>query len=191
VWSGLQNTVERTRRLTTRLQNDYDAAGVPLRLSPGGELSLRPEILDMPRERIPTYGAAGKYVLTDIWADELPGFFEPVMRHLQSFGFIVVLAHPERMQAVQDDPELVLGFLELGLLLQGNLQCFSDPENSPTRRIIEQLLLEDRLFLLGSDTHRPDTLPCRLAGLQRAITLAGDQAVAKLTMENPRLLLPP
>lgn len=190
VWPNLHNSIERTAQRAAELQNELDAASLPLRLMPGGELSLRPEVLDMTRQQIPTYGMAGKYVLADIWAETLPDFFEPAIRHLQSFGFTVILAHPERMKAVQDNPDLVSRFQEIGLLLQGNLQCFSDPEDWLTRRIVERLLREDRLFLLGSDTHRPDTLPCRLEGLKRAIALAGEDVIARLTIDNPRQLLP-
>jgi protein-tyrosine phosphatase len=102
----------------------------------------------------------------------------------------VILAHPERMRAVQDEPELADYFKERGVLLQGNLQCFSDAPTARTRQIVERFLSEDRYFMLGSDLHSFETLPPRLAGLKRAIELAGAEKIDVLTKTNPAKLLP-
>jgi tyrosine-protein phosphatase YwqE len=136
-----------------------------------------------------TYGMRGRHVLVDLWADELPAEFEGWIRYLQSRGLTIILAHPERMKAVQVQPALSDRFAEMGLLLQGNLKCLSDPLDTPTRTLGEKFLLEGRYFLLGTDLHRLDSLPGRLEGLARAIELVGDAAVNRLTVENPRGLL--
>jgi hypothetical protein len=94
------------------------------------------------------------------------------------------------MRSVQADPGLIHYFQDLGLLLQGNLQCFEDPPDWLTRRIVEQNLVEGRYFMLGSDLHNLATLDCRLRGLKRAIELAGEEAVWRLTRDNPAQLLP-
>jgi tyrosine-protein phosphatase YwqE len=101
----------------------------------------------------------------------------------------VIVAHPERMRVVQEDASVADLFLERGLLLQGNLQCFSDAEGSQTRRMVERLLVEDKYFLLGTDTHRVETLPMRLRGLERAVKLVGEERVDLLTRVNPQVLL--
>jgi hypothetical protein len=80
-------------------------------------------------------------------------------------------------------------FAELGLLLQGNLQCFADLPGAPTRAVAEKYLAEGRYFMLGSDLHRMKSLPQRLAGLQLAIDRVGAAAIDQLTRENPRQLL--
>jgi protein-tyrosine phosphatase len=130
-----------------------------------------------------------KFIIFDLWADKLPDHFEPAVRWFQSLGLTVILAHPERMRAVQDEPEIADYFAELGLLLQGNLQCFADLASSPTRRTAERYLREGRYFCLGSDCHGPSSMPGRLQGLKHAIDQAGNEVVDRLTIENPRRLL--
>src|SRR5438045_7383329 len=98
----------------------------------------------------------------------------------------VILAHPERMKAVQVEPELADYLQKLGVLLQGNLQCFSDPAGSATRVTAERYLREGRYFLLGSDLHNLRTLDVRLEGLKRAIGIAGEEAVNTLTVDKDR-----
>jgi protein-tyrosine phosphatase len=136
-----------------------------------------------------SYGMQSRFVIFDLWADRLPPHFEPSVKWFQSLGLTVILAHPERMRAVQDEPEIADYFAGLGLLLQGNLQCFGDPVGSDTRVTAERFLREDRYFCLGSDCHNPQSMPVRLTGLRNAIRLAGGRTVDRLTIDNPRKLL--
>jgi len=172
------------------LQEKFNAAGVPLTLMPGGEINLWPKLIDeLGPDRLMSYRCRGEYCLVDIWTDRLPEFFEPSIKWLQAKGLKVILAHPERMRAVQLDPDLVDYFDDLGLLLQGNLQPLSELPGKITRMMAERFLTEGRYFMLGSDLHKLDTLPARMAGLQFAIDLVGKDEVNKLTVENPKVLV--
>src|SRR5258706_7651487 len=188
-WPNLKTSVTTIARWTEELQAALDAAAIPLLLTPGAEISLRPGLSRIAPEEVISYGLARKYVLIDLWADELPGFFEPEVKWLQWLGVTVILAHPERMKAVQSEPGLADYFQRLGVLLQGNLQCFSDEPGAPTRVTVERFLREGRYFMLGSDLHNLRSLDVRLDGLRRAMELAGQESVDRLTIENPRLLL--
>jgi protein-tyrosine phosphatase len=172
-----------------QLQVNLALANLPLTVLSGGELNMRADTASLKIDRLVSYGMKGKFVLIDLWADRLPDFFEPSIRALQSLGARVILAHPERMRAVQDHPELADRFEELGILLQGNLQCFGDPPESATRRTAERFLAEDRYFALGSDLHNPAGLEVRMAGLERVREAVGDKGLDRLTVENPALLL--
>ena len=190
IWPNLpNNTVQGIIERTADLQNAFDAAQVPLRLFPGGELNLRADLVHWSKDQIPTYGMAGRYCIFDIWVDRLPPFFWNVVEWLQSKDLRVILAHPERMRAVQDEPELGKEFVNRGLLLQGNLQCLGDPPHTRTRQIAERFLGDGFYFVLGSDTHNVAGLPIRLKGLARAIEAVGETEAWRLTRDNPRQLL--
>jgi protein-tyrosine phosphatase len=191
VWPSLPlNTVDNIRKMVADLQIALKRAKVPLRLLPGGEINLREDTLHTAPESLVSYDMAGRYVLIDLWAEKLPAFFKPNVRWLQSRGVKVILAHPERMRAVQADPSLADYFAELGILLQGNLQCFGDPPHAETRQVAERYLAEKRYFMLGSDLHNLKSLPIRIAGLYRVIELIGEAGAWELTSTNPRKLLP-
>ena len=191
VWPSITNmTRDNVAKWTAALQAELDSAGVALKLFPSGEHNFHPTFMQSPEDKIISAALDGKYILADMWANSIPSFFEPSVKWLQSMGLTVILAHPERMRAVQIDAGLADYFGELGVLLQGNLQCFSDPPYAATRMIAEQYLLEDRYFLLGSDTHKPETMDIRVNGIERAIEVAGKAAVDRLMIENPRLLVP-
>lgn len=191
IWPNLpQNTVEGIAGGVADLQRELEAAEIPLKLYPGGELNLRADLVHLAPEQIPTYGMARRYCIFDIWVDRLPAFFWKTVEWLQSKELKVILAHPERMRAVQDEPALCDEFIDRGLLLQGNLQCLGDPPRTRTRQIAEALLAEGRYFMLGSDLHNLAGLPIRLSGLARAIESVGEAATWRLTRDNPKQLLP-
>jgi tyrosine-protein phosphatase YwqE len=171
------------------LQVAFDEAGVGLTLMPGGELNMRAQTPATEAEELVSYGMRGKFVLIDLWADRLPEFFEASIGWLQGLGAKVILAHPERMRAVQEKPELADYFGSLGILLQGNLQCFGDPAHAATRRTAERFLAEGRYFAVGSDLHNPQSMGLRLAGLKRVREAVGDEGLDVLTRGNPAELM--
>src|SRR5439155_14527195 len=109
---------------------------------------------------------------------------------LQSKGLRVILAHPERMRAVQDEPELGDYFQSLDIALQGNLQCFGDKPEAHSRQCAEKFLLDGKYFLLGSDTHNPEGMEQRVTGLKRVIEMVGEDGANELTVTNPAKLVP-
>lgn len=193
IWPNLKdNQAPNILDWTASLQKQLGAASIPLKVLPGGEISLRPDYAQTPPEQIPSYSGAGRFVLFDFWADRLPPHFEPTVRWFRSLGLQPIMAHPERVRAVQDDPGLADYFQEIGLLLQGNLYCLVESSLAPpiATQTALRFLVEKRYFMLGSDCHGPDTLPIRFAGLQRAVELVGRKAVDRLTIDTPRQLLP-
>jgi protein-tyrosine phosphatase len=191
IWPNLpHNTIKGITERTANLQVALDEAEIPLRLIPAGEMSLRPETVLTPPEQIPTYGMASRYCLFDIWVDRIPSFFWEAVEWLQSLKLTAIIAHPERMRAVQDDPELADEFADRGLLMQGNLQCLGDPPHTSTRQLAELFLRQGRYFMLGSDLHNLAGLPIRMNGLATAIQLVGEAEVWRLTRDNPRKLIP-
>lgn len=171
------------------LQLAIDAAGIPLKLTPGGELNQANHLDQIPLDELISYGMRQKHVLFDLWADALPSNFDATVKHFLDLGIQPILAHPERMSAVQRKPELVDHFAKIGLLIQGNLQCLGDPAGSHTNTLAERYLKEDRYFMLGSDLHRLDSVALRMAGLKRAREICSPDQLNRLMRINPAKVL--
>jgi len=190
VWPSLpHNNVREIVLRVGRLQAALDAAGVAVRLVPGGENNFRELDVRQPKAAIPTYGMAGRYVLADLWVETLPAWFWEKVRWLQSLDLTVILAHPERMRAVHDDPDLADRFADAGVRLQGNLQCFADAVGTRNRDVAERYLAEGRYFMLGSDLHGAGTVANRLKGLARVCEAVDAATVRRLTHDAPREVL--
>src|SRR3954462_3141273 len=84
IWPNLpHNNPAMIVQKTGELQKEYERAQVPLKLWAGGELNLRPEMVNWQREQVPTYAMKGEYCIFDLWVDKLPAFFWPVVEHLK------------------------------------------------------------------------------------------------------------
>jgi len=190
VWPSLpDNCCDGIPRRVAEFQAVLDAAKIPLKLIPGGEMNFRVDLQKLRPADVVTVGMQRRFVLIDIWVDRLPAWFQPAVEWLKSLGLEVILAHPERMRALQDDWSLIDQLESMNLLCQGNLQCMGDAPGTRTRKLAEHLLKNHRYFVLGSDLHRPDTLGLRLAGLKNAIDLMGAEEIDRLTVINPRKLI--
>jgi protein-tyrosine phosphatase len=194
IWPNFpNNTPPAIRAAVARLQSVLDDAQIPLKLSSGAEINLPSmwsKLQSMADEAIATYSMAGKYLLFDFWDDQIKqcSDLEPAILQLQSRGMKLVLAHPERIEALQRDQSAVDRLIDLGVLLQLNSWCLADPPASPRFTTAVRLLESGKYFLLGTDLHEPQGLPMRLRGVKLAAQIAGPEMLDRLTIHNPRLL---
>lgn len=73
-------------------------------------------------------------------------------------GITPVLAHPERIRAVEDDPDRLHAWKEAGWLLQLNLPSLAGGYGRRVRGLARTLLAEGLYDCTGSDIHRPNEL---------------------------------
>jgi protein-tyrosine phosphatase len=168
------------------LQGHVDAAGIPIQLKPGGELRLSDDLMeDLRPEDLPTFGHAGRYVLTDIWEDDWPAWASRCVAWLQKLGHMVILAHPERMSVLRKKPEGILELANLGLLFQGNLGPIGGGDSEDIVALSRRYLTEGRYFMVGTDGHRPNHMTHRVNGLRVVEQLMGREKLEELTVKNP------
>jgi protein-tyrosine phosphatase len=168
------------------LQNSVTTAGIDMRIIVGGELRLSPLIAeDLTRLGVPSYGNAGKYVLSDIWEKDWPAWANLAVEWLQKRGLTVIIAHPERMPYLRKNPEKITEIAKLNVLFQGNLGPIGGADAPDICTLAERYLKEGRYFMVGTDAHRPSHLAARLGGLLKVEEWLGKEKLDELTIINP------
>jgi protein-tyrosine phosphatase len=172
VWPSLTLTEERERRVRLRFAELREQAPIEVRL--GWELTPHHELLD-----------------EDLWRYELPGtgavlievpFSGPAdllfrcLDRLAAQGLDAVIAHPERTEAVQDEPALLGDLAGRGRLLQVNATSLLGHHGPVAEELGWRLVDSGGASLVASDGHRP-TRPARLdAAYELAATRVGETA---------------
>jgi protein-tyrosine phosphatase len=176
----------RVAELVAQLAGHVATEKIPLELRPGGELRLSPHIAEeLPRQGVPTYGHLGKYVLCDSWEPDWPVWATRAVEWLQKRGYIVILAHPERMPVLLESPARIEELVRMGLLFQGNLGPIGGADAEKVVALAQRYLQDGRYFMVGTDGHRSSHMPARLRGLMKVEELMGKEKLEELTVKNP------
>ncbi|HTV47627.1 MAG TPA: CpsB/CapC family capsule biosynthesis tyrosine phosphatase [Phycisphaerae bacterium] len=175
-----------TRAAMSEFQRHMTQMNITAEFRAGGELRLTPETTALENlDQIPTFGMNSIFCLADLWEPDWPDWADAAIDWLHGQGLTVILAHPERMECIKENPDFIGELAKRELLFQGNLGPLGGSESLHVQQIAEKFLMDGRYFMLGSDCHRPDQIATRMAGLEHAIDLVGEATVDKLTIENP------
>lgn len=167
-----------------RLREALDAAGLPLRLLPGGELALE-EATALPEAALRRFGLGGssRYLLVEFPYYGWPLALEHVLHRLETLGFRAVLAHPERNESVQERPERLDLALETGALVQVTAASLDGRLGRRCERCAHALVRGGRAHLIASDAHAPEL---RAVGMSAAAAAVGHAPLAEwLTLSVP------
>ncbi|HYM56989.1 MAG TPA: CpsB/CapC family capsule biosynthesis tyrosine phosphatase [Solirubrobacteraceae bacterium] len=179
---------DRVRALRTALRD----AGVPLEVVAGGELA--PERLgELTGEELAAIGlGGGPWILLECPLAPGAGPLSPAVAHLQSLGFRVLLAHPERSPAVQRDRGELRRLVESGARCALTASAFEGRFGRAAHRLAERLLHAGLGHVLTSDAHdergRPPDLRPGLSAAIRGVD-RGDLLARWLTEESPAAIL--
>ena len=166
---------------------------VPLQLHPGREIAL-PWLsrLDDEALRRSSLGGAGRWLLLEMPFTGWPTDLVAIIQDLAIRGFRAVLAHPERAQSVQRQPDRLREAVGLGALLQITGSSFSGEHGPKARRTAETLARLGWMHVIASDAHsaswRPPDLPEGVAVAAAALGVE-PAALSWMVVDCPRALL--
>lgn len=166
-------------------------ADLPLEVVPGTELFYE---ADLPArlkagELLP-YGST-RTVLMEMPNDILRSSLEQGLFAMQLAGYQVVLAHPERIKIVQDDPNILLPLIERGVLMQLTADTLTSRQGDAMRRLAETLLTHGLIHVLASDGHGShlQRMPLISAARRLAADLVGEATATALVVDTPAAIL--
>ena len=188
------SSVERIRDLAAELGCRIRDEGIPLSLTLGMENHID--------AALPDDAAAGKaltmngsrYILV-----EMP-FFGGIAEHdyvegallgLQAQGLIPVFAHPERIEAFLQKPELLERYIGMGMLSQLTRGSLLGHWGEEIRQFSLELLRNGMAHILSSDTHspRPPRTPELGEALKITAEVVGCQKAKSMVIDTPRAIL--
>ena len=185
------SSVRQVRELVADVSGELRARGIELELLVGMENHLD---LELPGDctagkALPMNGS--RYTLVELPFFGRPNYIEDVLFQLQVQGVTPVLAHPERIEAIQRDPEMLVGFVERGMLSQVTAGSVEGRFGGKVKSLTHSLLRRRLVHILASDTHLPEgsRSPMLQPGMAAAANIAGQAEARAMVLDPPRAVL--
>lgn len=151
-WESMQQ-LERMVSRYRQLSQAISQVGLPLGLYPGAEILCLPETVEMARQQeLPTLGDT-RYMLTEFFFDENLWFMEQTLAGISGCGYIPVVAHPERYEAIQRDPTVIGGWFHKGYVIQLNKGSILGAFGRRPQQAARWLLGGGLAHIIASDAH--------------------------------------
>lgn len=167
------NRGELIRQRTREFQGLLDHHGLPLRVVPGADVRIEPELLPKLRAgEVLTLADRGRYVLLEL-PHEVYFPLERLLGELERAGMVGILSHPERNLGLLRQAELIAALVRGGCLMQltaGSLLGAFGPE---IQERSEQLVCEGLVHFVATDAHGSRT--------RRPLMRQAFDAIAELT----------
>jgi protein-tyrosine phosphatase len=177
VWPILRLSHEREEEIRgAHAEMAPAAARFGLDLQLGFELTPTPALLeeDPHRYRLGSLPA----VLMEVPFHGSLSLAERLAEHIEGAGLLPVIAHPERSEAVADDPGLAAAFHERGWLFQLNATSITGYHGPEIEALAWRLVDEGLADLVGSDGHRRARPPQLDEAYRAAQARLGERAKA-------------
>jgi protein-tyrosine phosphatase len=189
-WTGRPGETETLQARAEELRRRLDEAALPLKVQTGNEVVLVPRLTEALKEGRALTLAGSSYVLLETAQLEQGGFIHAALFQVQSQGYRIILAHPERVRTWQSDFADIRELLWRGCYLQVNAGSLAGGFGKPAQKAAEELIRLGWASLLATDSHSPNKRPPLLSqAVARCATLIGDEAAHALVNENPARVL--
>ncbi len=174
-----------------RLQAIFNDADIPLRLVPGADVALSPELIhSIDSGEVTTLNDGGKYLLV-----ELPPFFSLPKIHelifeLETRGVTPVISHPERDRNIFENPGWLEGFIERGCLSQVTAMSLMGGFGKKIKAFAERLLDHDLIHIIASDCHSAENRgPEMRTAVTEAAKFVGEEKASAMVEATPEAIL--
>ena len=190
---GTEEMLAERRRITARWQALSDAiaqAEIPLRLHPGAEILCTPETPRLAAKGLLPTLSGTRYLLTEFPFGTSFFHMDEMLRGITDAGLIPVVAHPERYDAIRQEPFRVERWFRRGYVLQMNKGSILGAFGSRVEQTADLLLDAGLVHIIASDAHSARRRTPHMGQMQAWMRhhLHPDYARILLT-ENPRRLL--
>ena len=100
------------------------------------------------------------------------------------------MAHPERYPYIQKNPNKLIPLIEDGVLMQCNYGSILGIYGKEPKETMKKLLEHHMVHLLGSDTHRPNTIYPRIPqAIEEVDAIIGEEQRKIFTTVYPKAVI--
>ena len=163
---------------------------IPVQVLPGAEVFARDNLEELlAGHRVNTLNRS-HYLLTEFYFGEPANVLSSALRSVRRAGYIPVVAHPERYEAVQQDPGLAVGWFRDGYIIQLNKGSILGRLGSGAKHCAMWLLDHGFAHVIASDAHSPEYRTTYMKTLTNLLLdYYPEEYVRLLLVDNPQRII--
>ncbi|GAB3940650.1 capsular polysaccharide biosynthesis protein [Spirosoma harenae] len=178
------NTPEQLKETLLLVEQAIAEANLPIDFSMAAEYLLDESFYDhLEKSELLSFGK-DKYLLFETGWATAPHQLSQTLFLMQLKGYTPVLAHPERYNYYQSEPEHLMILKEKGCLFQINIMSLAGHYGKKAQQLAFKLLESKSVNFIGSDLHRPGHLPI----LEKALSPSTVELILQQPLLNSQLL---
>lgn len=132
--------------------------GIKVKLHAGEEIYAMPNLVEVIKNNKIISVKNSNYILIEFAMHDKPKFLENVIFETCNYGYIPIIAHPERYDYVKKDISLVGIWQNMGALIQCNYGSLIGKYGSSAKKIVNKLLKSKQVDFMGTDCHKPGSI---------------------------------
>ena len=132
----------------------------------------------------------GRYLLVEFSNFSIPAQVDEWFTNMCQAGTTPIITHPERNPILQESPQRVLQWIELGCTVQVTGSIFTGSWGARARQVAEWLLQRKGVHFLATDAHDTERRPPVLSAARRALAKQFGEPIAHALVEaNPQAVM--
>ncbi len=184
----------RIREATTALNSLLNRRSLPIKVVPGMEVRITPELPELLSSGKVVPLNEGRYVLMEFHPVHVPAGFENLAKRLAAAGYGIILAHPEKNRHIQQHPRYLFQLLSaLGtwdLLVQISADSIAGAAERVDFETAKILLKAGLVHVIATDAHSSGRRPPLLSvGAAAAAEIVGPERARQMVFDIPGAVL--
>lgn len=188
-WVGCPLDHAQVAKLAKDLETELHERGFGLRLHPGMEVYIEPEV---PKQLDAGYVVTcngGPYALIELPRQQYPLYVDEVFFQLQLRGVRLILAHPERNEIIQKDLNILYSLVSHGVIGQLDARCLTGFYGNRVKEVSKKMLEHRLVQLIASDAHWADQYSHLLPAVETAVAIVGQDEARAMVESRPAAIV--
>lgn len=182
---------ENKNKILKELEKEIKNQNLDIKLYLGNEVFINNNIEELLKNNEISTINDSNYLLIELPLHNKIKNATDIIYELKIKGITPIIAHPERYEFVQKNPDSVLELIEEGAILQANYGSIVGVYGEHAKKTIKKLLKKNTISILATDIHFPNNeIYKNIETIKKKLNkIIGEEKLKELMIANPKKII--